>query len=378
MNRIEAWEQFTQEALKFRTEQIRDLHDFFGREKDRIAADLVLVMDEFFQYAIQLQNLDLMKKCCVIKISLLRTRLFEGHAEYMLEVFDHETLGSTKILPYRYEAKWIHDYFTAWSQACENKRKEYMGIIQPQSLDYWRREQVDSFHVYMVHAVRHAVDRLMTLPSYQELAKDTQFEICVGEYGDMEISESVYCCNSRQKSSTACKQWLDKKLDHEYVYEHIADVDISNGNYEGIQLNFTRLEKVKLLGSHLQGSYLLSSKFEACDCSEVDFYGSVMFDASFRECNLERACFDEITGGRDVMNENYGLMFGIHGVQFQGANLRAASFQHAAIAGDFRGALLEGIDFTGADLTGSTMLRRDQSLVSLSESQRQSIVWVEE
>ncbi|WP_164515180.1 pentapeptide repeat-containing protein [Paenibacillus lentus] len=253
-----------------------------------------------------------------------------------------------------------------------------MGTIPPQSLDYWRREQVDPFHVYMVHAVRYAVEHLISLPSYQELAKDTQFEICVGEYGDIDLSESVYCCNSQQKSSTAYKQWLGKKLDHEYAYEHIADVDISDGHYEGIQLNFTRLERVNLSGSHLQSSYLLSSKFEACDCSEVDFYGSVMFDASFRGCNLERACFDEITGGRDVMNENYGLMFGIHGVQFQGANLRAASFQNAVIAGDFRGALLEGIDFTGADLAGSKMLSRDQSLVSLSESQRQSIVWVEE
>lgn len=30
MNRIEAWEQFTQEALKYRTEQIRALHDFLA------------------------------------------------------------------------------------------------------------------------------------------------------------------------------------------------------------------------------------------------------------------------------------------------------------------------------------------------------------
>ncbi|MMZ57271.1 Pentapeptide repeats (8 copies) [compost metagenome] len=60
------------------------------------------------------------------------------------------------------------------------------------------------------------------------------------------------------------------------------------------------------------------------------------------------------------------------------ANLKNASFQGARIAGDFSYAELEGIDFTGAELTGSRMLKRDIFKVSLTENQHRSITWIEE
>ena len=60
---------------------------------------------------------------------------------------------------------------------------------------------------------------------------------------------------------------------------------------------------------------------------------------------LEGAQFDEIIGTCDVFSAPKGMFFGVHGVRFQGANLRKASFRGAKLAGDFTNAELNEIDF---------------------------------
>ena len=102
-----------------------------------------------------------------------------------------------------------------------------------------------------------------------------------------------------------------------------------------------------------------------------------MFDADFRNCSLEGAQFDEIIGTCNVFSAPKGMFFGVHGVRFQGANLRKASFRRAKLAGDFTNAELNEIDFTGAELSGSLMLRSDESAVILTDEQRMGICWVE-
>ncbi|WP_178075722.1 pentapeptide repeat-containing protein [Paenibacillus oralis] len=167
-------------------------------------------------------------------------------------------------------------------------------------------------------------------------------------------------------------------LEHQYVHEHIAKVDLSQGNYQGINLNYARFEDVDFTASNMRNSYLLGTKFERCSCDHADFRHSVLIDADFRNCSLENARFDHILASRDLMNEQHAVVFGVRGMLFQQANLTHASFRNAQIAGDFRGAILNGADFSGADLSGSCMFKRDMNLVSLNESQRQSIRWVEE
>ncbi|MNI77546.1 Pentapeptide repeats (8 copies) [compost metagenome] len=128
----------------------------------------------------------------------------------------------------------------------------------------------------------------------------------------------------------------------------------------------------------MQNSYLLGTRFERSKCNHVDFQHSLLIDADFRNCSLEGARFDHIFASRNLINEKNAAIFGVQGIKFQRANLTNASFLHAQVVGDFRGAILNGVDFTGADLTGSCMSKRDMSLVSLDELQRQSIEWIEE
>ncbi|MFX3634518.1 MAG: pentapeptide repeat-containing protein [Candidatus Pristimantibacillus sp.] len=379
MNDMAAWNQFLEEdVMPQRNEQIRALHDYYIGHKEQIAAQFVPLFDRLCQEVRIRQQAGLLNKCTYIHISLMRTSLIEGNPVYMLEANDRDSDGKLQLTPFRYDAGWIYGFADAWDKACEEKRKRYMNRIDRHSFEVWMKEQLYPFHVYMVHAVRYAMDTISRLASFKDIDKEILFDIRVGEYRDHDVSESVYRINERQRTSIACKGWLENKIDQDYIYEHIAGVNLTRGNYQGIDLNYARFEEVSLTGSYCGGSRMLGTRFERSMCDQVDFSESLLYDADFRDCDLTYARFDGVLADRNAVMEAHGLVFGLNGVQFQRANLSHASFQDSKIAGDFTDAVLEDVDFRGADLTGSRMLLRDASRVDLTEEQRQSISWVEE
>ncbi|AKG33269.1 hypothetical protein VK70_00450 [Paenibacillus durus ATCC 35681] len=379
MHDTEIWNHFIEEdVMPQRNQQVKSLHNYYVRHKKQILDQLVPLFDRFCQNVQLLQQEGHLQKCACIHVSLLRTSLNEGRPVYMLEASGRDTESNVQLTPFRYDAGWIYGFADAWDQACEEKRKHYMNRIQRHSFEAWKTEQLYPFHVYMVHAVRYAMDTIRQLVSFQSIEKDSHFEVRVGEYRDHEVSESVYRVNERQRTSITCKGWLENRSDQEYIYEHIARVDLSRGHYEGIDLNYARFEEVTLTGSRFGGSRMLGTRFERCVCDQADFAESLLVDADFRDCDLTYARFDRVLGDRDMVVEAHGLVFGLNGVQFQRANLTHASFRDAKIAGDFTGSKLEETDFTGADLTGSRMLERDAFRVALTKEQRETITWVEE
>lgn len=378
MSQLSYWDAFlTEYVLPFRAKQIQVLHDNYIHQKDRIQADIVQIMDALCQEAIKRQNAGGMKACTLIRVSLLRTSMIDGKLRYVFEAADQEGAENNEfnMTAFHYEADWIFACYQEWLTFCHNKLKEYMGRIAPWSFDSWKNEHFQSFHDYMVHAMRYAIDAITGIVSFKELVKTDVFEIVVGEYGDPLLGESVYYCNLEQKEVEDCKRWLEKGLSYEYIHGHLLGLDLSEGNYQGIHFNYMRSEEINWTGSCFRQSFMIGSKFERCLCPKVDFSDSVMFDADFRGCDLEAARFDRIGAEKNLMNVEFGMIFGIYGVQFQQANLRNVSFRYAGIAGDFRGANLAGVDFTGANLSGSSILKQDRHLLKLTHAQEQMVQW---
>jgi hypothetical protein len=379
MHDLELWNHFIEEdVLPLRNEQIKSLHNYYVQHKKQIIAQLVPLFDQFCDKVRLQQQEGQLMKCAYLHLSLLRTSLNEGKPVYMLEASDRDTESKVQLTPFHYNASWIYGFADAWDQACEEKRRRYLNRIHRHSFEVWKARQLYPFHIYMVHAVRYAMDTIRQLVSFQSLEKDSAFEVRVGQFRDPEVSESVYRVNEKQRSSITCKGWLENKSDQEYIYEHIAKVNLSRGHFEGVDLSYARFEEVTLTGSHFGGSRMLGTRFERCVCDQADFRKSLLVDADFRDCDLTSARFDHVLGIRDLAAEAHGLVFGMNGVLFQKANLTFASFQGARIAGDFSGAQLEGTDFTGADLTGSRMLERDAASVTLTKEQRGTMIWVGE
>lgn len=379
MNAQEAWIQFMKvDVLPRRLPSVLELHDSYVSNREELIVPLIRLMDELCREVCDGQANGQMEACIGIRFSLLRTSLLEQRPVYMLEAYDESSVEALQVTPYRYDAGWIFKHIEDWYKNSELERRKYVGQVEACGLEAWMHEQTGPFQVYMVHAARFAMEQVAKLDSFQSIRKGKIFDVRVGEYRDTATSESVYRMNQVQRPSMTCKGWLANLLKHQYIYEHICQVDVSQGQYPGIRLNYARLEEVDLTGSEMTSSYLLGTRFERSVCDDVNWSRSVLIDTDFRQCSLTHARFDYGFGRQKVVHEQEAVVFGVQGVLFHQADLSYASFRHARISGDFRGAVLEGVDFTGADLTGSIMLRSDQEQVLLSDKQRHSIQWMDE
>ncbi|AWB43682.1 hypothetical protein DCC85_05250 [Paenibacillus sp. CAA11] len=378
MNSLETWDHFLSNVvLPSRLHHITQLNTFYVQHIDTLTEEITTVIDKLCKWALNRQAAGTMEECAIIRLSFLRTRLAEGAFEFLIEACDQPSIQEYNHFEFRYEAKWIYSFYEAWDQFCLTQLKTYMGVIKPWFFESWQKEQLSPFLAYSVHLVRYAMKQVVALPSYQALNKGQEFEVIVGEYGDVLLGESVYYCNRNRRKDQSLKNWLDQGLPHDYVHEHFTDADLSNTQYGGINLNYTRLQGVKLQAANWSFARMIGCQLDQCDCMYVDFSGSIMFDADFSNCNLQGASFHSIIGTRHAVNEEEAVFFGIHGMKFIGSDLTGATFQGARLTGDFRGAKLEHTDFRGADLSGSQMLYQDQEKVDLSEAQRQSILWSE-
>ncbi|MFF2089253.1 pentapeptide repeat-containing protein [Paenibacillus sp. NPDC058174] len=373
---MKLWQQFLEhEVLPLRNAKIRELHSFYISNKREIAEGIVSLFDILCKQIKLEQERGELSACSSMHLSLMRTRLMQGDPAYLLHLSDQHGKTNSLISGIMYDAGWIFQYMDQWFVECEISRRRYMNKIDHAELQVWLTRELYPFHVYMVHAVRYAMDAITLLDSFQNIRKDIQFEVRVGEYGDSEVTESVYRINEMQRSSITCKGWLESRVPNEYIYEHIAGVNLIQGEYEQLDFNYARFEKAVITGSRMKGARLLGTRFERCRCEHVDYTMTLLYDADFRESDLTGASFDGALGGRDAFVEAHGLFYGMNGVRFQGASLNHASFKYAKIAGDFTGAQLEETDFTGADLTGSRMLARDRLHVNLTPEQQASVEW---
>lgn len=372
----EMWENFVlNEVLVFRKGQLHALHEYFVQHKDELALEIAAWCEPIWEYILHLQQEEQLKRLDNIAISLMRTSLLSGSWSYIIEL-NVTPESAEQSTTFCYEASWIRKYWNDWILQCEQARRAYMGKMPELLLEQLIAAQVYPFHVYMVHAMRYAMDTIRKQTSFKALNQGREFEIRVGEYRNKEISESVYRYKQQLRSSDSCKGWLESRIPDEYIYEHIADVDLTSGQFNELSLNNTRFERVNLSHSLLRGCLLLDTQFEECQLIEADLEESKIIDANFSYCKLQGASFNYCEGGSHIESEKYGIFLGIHGVNFKYADLRGATFRYARIAGDFRYAQLAGVDLTGADLRGSKMLIADRDQIKLTQVQQDSIEWV--
>lgn len=181
MHQVELWQQFLeQEALPWRNAKIRELHEYYTANRGEIREGLVPLFGALCENIKLQQARGELGDCSTIHVSLMRTRLSQGDPAYMLHASDRRRESEVPLSGFLYDAGWIYRFMNEWFEACELGRRRYMNRIDQAALDSWQAGQLYPFHVYMVHAVRHAMEPIRTLDSFEGIRKDGHFEVRVG------------------------------------------------------------------------------------------------------------------------------------------------------------------------------------------------------
>lgn len=324
----------------------------YRAKREQWAADFIEHFQQFCRKILDRQQAKDKEAIGYITYSLLRTGLTDGHPAYLAEAFDERWFFDRQPVQEEYDPQWAFQSLEGLESRWEPDARKYAGKIPRPLLERLRLEEAIHFHSYVSELIRYAMPQAVLLPEYQALARTSVFEVRVGEYMDHSIT--VYKEDRRGLSSRVIREWLDAKMEGEYAYQAIEEVDLSGIINPGLDFRYTAFRACNLSTAKLSFSMMVGTHWRGCLLEETDLSFSALQGADFRGCRLPQAICTGISAGWPTEEQTEWIMPGLAGVCFAETDLHRADFRHADLRGaDFTAANLRDADFTGADLRGA-------------------------
>ncbi|WP_051004451.1 pentapeptide repeat-containing protein [Paenibacillus sp. OSY-SE] len=263
-----------------------------------------------------------------ITFSMLRTELMEGRYIYRVEAMDAGWVFDRNPYVLQYDAGWAFQHLDTFRSKLIEGSRIYGGRASVPIIEQMMLAESIAIHRYIVALARFALPQAVELEEYRDIATEPVFEIRVGEY--MDLSEVVFKQDAREQDSEFILAWLDDREDGEHAYELFRNVDLSAGDYRGIDFRYSEFNHCNLSHGSLQDSVLIDTRWSGSGLTGADFSRSQIHGAEFRDCDLKGAIFQYAEGANGWKDARFLNLPGLSALCFAGSDLEGADFTGAS------------------------------------------------
>ncbi len=332
-----------------------------------------------------------------ITYSAMASNIAERNYIYVIDAYNTEWFYDEVECCDSYDVSWAFRFLDEFEEELEPQRKLYMDKITKADMEQFRLEEFGIYNAVIKDFIRYAMPYAVEIEEYKQIEKADVLEVRAGPYKG--ASELMYKEDNRIKNSSEIKVWLESK-EGTYDYEILKDLDLSNGDYEGIDIQYGDLSKSNMKECKLKNGSFIGTKFIQTILTGADLEGATLDHADFTKSELKDANMKGVKGSRinfqDANMENVNLVealliysdmrnvnlsnavctkAALKGVCFEGANLENCNFEGSDLRhSDMRGAKLKGINLKNAVLKNTKLLKSDLSFLELSEEQKTAII----
>jgi len=316
MNRKEALEHFKEHYLEAKsTEKMEQVTSYYEIHKEELKNNFI---DAFRKICIkikEMQNKGVKGNIGYITYSFKRLDIAERKYVYIIEAFNEEWFYDEVECMEEYDVSWAFGFLDEFEQELQEKSKLYIDKITKADMEKFRLEEIGIYHDEIVKLSRYAMPEAAKLEDYRDILKHEVIEVRVGEYKG--ISEVVYKEDTRVKDSDQVKEWLEEKKEGEYDYEILKDLNLSEGDYEGISLKYGDLSGSNLSKCILKKCSFIGTKFENTNLANADLSQSSLYDGEFKNACMINTILHRAKGGN---------------VNFQNTNMENVNMSEADMA----------------------------------------------
>lgn len=289
MKKQEALEDFKKNCVRKKSiKKLLELDTYYENHKEELADSF---MKAFKEICIKIKEMQTKKekgKIGYISYSMLRSEILEKNYTYLIEAFDEKWFFDYKECHGNYYTNWAFKFLDNLEEELQEARKIYAGYITALDIEKIKLQEGEKYNEYIVKLARYALFN-RNLDVFKEIEKEEEVEISVGEYRD--LSEIVYIEDTREKDSQEIKEWLEENLEDEYIHKVFKNLDLSKGDYEGLDFTHSNFAKSNLEESNMKNCTLVGSIFNECNLQKVDFRNAYMEETSFKGADLKDAVF---------------------------------------------------------------------------------------
>ncbi|MEK4059750.1 MULTISPECIES: pentapeptide repeat-containing protein [Paenibacillus] len=347
-------------------EQLNLLETAYHREQGQLISGFKASFRSLCLHIHSIQQRELKGPVGYIHYSFLRTQVLEQTYHYMTEAYDTAWYEDDSDCKSTYDASWAYAPISTMLSILEQERKRYMGVLNPADIERLLLESMPLFHQFVSSILRLSIGEAVRMPEYQTILKAERLLIRTGEY--MDISENIYVDDQHLPQGDEIReQLMQASTEEPFIYENLKHLSLHHLELMDKDLRYNDFSHSHLQGGRYHNCNLVGSRWQQADLEDGSFRGCLLTDADFRYAHMKGVDFSQASG---EAYRNKGLRLpGLVGIHFEHANLDAADFTAVQA--------FEHAYFEGASMLGTRVPRMFQQHWQLSDTQRQSIVWIE-
>lgn len=261
-----------------------------------------------------------------IHFSVLRTSILLNKHEIRMDAYDENWYADPVECSGSYPVKEIYSCLEKYGDTVEELRVKSGGRV---SLAEAQKKVFDESNLYLFYTaelIRTGMRDVIQTESYQRIKRAPCFMVCIG--GFLDRFDILYKEDHTVKDSNEIKRRLQSKRQTLFSYEICENLDLSGGNYEELEFQYSSFKGCDFTKSSWNKGRLLFSNFQNTILKDTGMEKMKIFDTDFSGATLER-------------------------VSFAGAKLKYLSFAGATLSQvDFSKAVLaEELNFQDARIT---------------------------
>ena len=301
------------------------LDEYVQAKYEDLVAKFLSQFEQYCRKIIRMQESGSKGPIGFIHFSMLQTNVLAKQHLIRLDAYDNNWYADSVECEGEYD---VGEFLAYHEEFTNDLEKATMGLLSRGKLRDIQSailEESEKYLLSIAEFLRMGIKKAVTEPWFQEMKREKVFIICIGGYCDR--ADILYKEDTSYKDATEVRRYLEKKQKLAYSHEICENLDLSGGNYEGIQLLFSNLA--------------------GCDFSNSRFNDASFLHSDFKDTTMSNACLEKT---KIVDTDFSGSL--LENVNFRGASLRNVSFVGAKLNKvSFEGVLLaEKLNFDQAKL----------------------------
>ena len=368
MTREEAMEHFEEEYVyKYYVQMDKRAEKYIEENNERLTLEFIETFRSLCKKIKQMQIEGKKEKIAYITFSFGIDNLLHNSHEYMVHAYGsewfYEDSEECKVM---HDLNWLYEFMEDTYNQLVEISKKYIGNITSADLKEVRKTGVISCDVLFRKFAKKAIEKAVEIDEFKEIEKDEVLEIRNGEYKG--YNEIIYKIDTRVKNSKDIKSWLEKKDDDEdYCNQILCNLDLSNGDYKGIDAHHTDFSGSDLSNSDFEGASLIDARFNKATIDNVNFKGASLDESNFAYTTVKKSNFEKA----DLLYSNFKKLeligCNLVDTDFVGSNLQNCVIRNSVLRNtNFFKADLENADLSNNDLQGASFLKTNLDGANLS------------
>lgn len=274
-----------------------------------------------------------------IHFSVLRTNVLLNRHEIRMDAYDENWYLDREECSGSYPVEEFYCFLEKFGEAVEELRTGSGGGVSLAQAQKRVFDESKLYLLYLAEFIRLGMRQAVLTEDYRRMERAPCFTVAIGGYLDR--FDILYREDHTQKEGGQVKRRFQKAS--RFSYEICENLDLSGGDYEGLEFQYSSFEGCDFTGSSFHKGNLLFCNFKGAMLKDVNMEKVKIFDADFSGATLE-------------------------GVSFAGAKLKHISFAGARLVGvDFEKALLaEEMDFGDARIEDCRIPKGGGGWITLS------------